>query len=259
MADEPLVVRRDDGAVARLTLNRPAARNALSLAMLDALADELAAAGGDRSTHVVVLAGEGPAFSAGHDLREIRATPDPGFRRRLFERCSEVMLAITRLPQPVIAEVAGVATAAGCQLVATCDLAVAGASARFATPGVDIGLFCTTPMVALTRTVGPKAALEMLYTGELIRAAEAARIGLVNRVVADADLTAEVARLAELIASKPPAAVAAGKAAFHAERGLSLADAYAHASEAMACGLEEPEAAEGIDAFLDKRPPVWPA
>jgi enoyl-CoA hydratase/carnithine racemase len=258
MADDPLVVRRDDGAVARLTLNRPAARNALSLAMLDALGDALEAVAVERGIHVVVLAGAGPAFCAGHDLREIRAQPDPAFRRRLFERCSEVMLAVTRLPQPVIAEVAGVATAAGCQLVATCDLAVAGESARFATPGVDIGLFCTTPMVALSRTVGPKAALEMLYTGELVPAADAARIGLVNRVVADADLTVEVDRLAAVIASKPPATVAAGKAAFHAERGLSLVDAYAHAVDEMACALDRAEAEEGIAAFLDKRPPVWP-
>jgi enoyl-CoA hydratase/carnithine racemase len=225
--------------------------------VLDALVGHLGAIGADPAVYVVVLAGEGPAFSAGHDLREIVGNPDEAFRRELFARCSEVMLAIGRLRQPVIAKVHGVATAAGCQLVATCDLAVAGESARFATPGVDIGLFCTTPMVALTRNVAPKAAMEMLLTGALIPAAEAHRIGLVNRVVADADLDAEVDALARLIASKPPETVALGKAAFQRLRALPLDEAYADASEVMACNLGMDEAAEGIAAFLEKRPPRW--
>lgn len=254
-----VVVRSDRGPVATLTLARPSARNALSLAVLDSLAGHLAAIDADRAVHVVVLAGEGPAFSAGHDLREIVAHPDPADRRALFARCSDVMVAITRLRQPVIAQVHGVATAAGCQLVATCDLAVAGASARFATPGVDIGLFCTTPMVALTRNVAPKAAMELLLTGQLVGADEALRIGLVNRVVPDEDLGAEVSALADLIASKPPATVALGKAAFQRLRSLSLDAAYADASETMAANLEMDEAAEGIAAFLEKRPPRWSA
>lgn len=252
-----MVLRTDDGHVATLTMDRPRSRNALSSAMLDALRDQLAAIDADRGVHVVVLAGNGPAFSAGHDLREISAHPDPGFRRDLFERCSDLMVQITRLRQPVIASVAGVATAAGCQLVASCDLAVAGASARFATPGVDIGLFCSTPMVALTRTVAPKHALELLFTGELVDADEAARIGLVNRVVADDELDAAVAGLAATIASKPPATVASGKAAYWRQRDLPLVDAYAYTSAVMADGLATPDAAEGIDAFLTKRAPVW--
>ena len=258
MTDAAELVRRSDrGRVATLTLGRPAARNALSMAVLDALAAHLADVEADPSVHVVVLAGEGPAFSAGHDLREIVAHPDEAYRRQLFARCSGVMLALTRLRQPVIAKVHGVATAAGCQLVATCDLAVAGASARFATPGVDIGLFCTTPMVALTRSVGSKAAMEMLLTGELVDAAHAQRIGLVNRVVPDGELDAAVDELADQIAAKPPTTVALGKAAFSRLRSLSLDEAYAHASETMACNLEMDEAAEGIAAFLEKRPPRW--
>jgi enoyl-CoA hydratase/carnithine racemase len=256
-ADDVVVRRSDRGAVATITLARPAARNALSMAVLDALVEELAVIDADRGVHVVVLAGEGPAFSAGHDLREIVAHPDEGYRRTLFDRCSEVMTAITRLRQPVIAKVHGVATAAGCQLVASCDLAIAAETARFATPGVDIGLFCTTPMVALSRAVSSKHAMELLLTGELISATEAHRIGLVNRVVADGDLDDETDALAGLIASKPPATVALGKAAFQRIRALPLDDAYADASETMACNLAMPEAEEGIGAFLAKRPPRW--
>jgi len=258
MTDKGPVVRRSDGgSVATLTLARPEARNALSLEVLDALADHLTSIGRDPSVHVVVLAGDGPAFSAGHDLREIVDHPDEGYRQALFSRCSEVMLAITRLRQPVIARVHGVATAAGCQLVASCDLAIAAASARFATPGVNIGLFCTTPMVALTRNVAPKAAMELLLTGELIPAHEAERIGLVNRVVPDEDLDAAVAALAELIASKPPETVALGKAAFWRLRDQPLEAAYTDASAVMAANLGMDEAAEGIAAFLEKRPPRW--
>jgi len=255
--DGPLVLRQDAGHVATLTLNRPATRNALSSTMLSALAEQLASVADDATVHVVVLAGNGPAFSAGHDLREIQARPDPCFRRELFRQCSEVMVQITRLRQPVIAKVSGVATAAGCQLVASCDLAVAARSARFATPGVDIGLFCSTPMVAVSRTVAPKHAMELLLTGELVSADEAARIGLVNRVVPDADLDRAVSELAAKIASKSPATIAVGKEAFWRQRDLPLVDAYAHTSDVMASNLESPDATEGIDAFLTKRTPTW--
>lgn len=254
---EPPVVRRDDGAVATLTLNRPERRNALSSTMLTALFDQLVAIGADPGVHVVVLAGAGPAFCAGHDLREIRDQTDPRANELLFAQCSDVMVQLTRLRQPVIAEVAGLATAAGCQLVATCDLAVAGESARFATPGVDIGLFCSTPMVALTRNVAPKHAMELLLTGDAIDAEGARRIGLVNRVVPDHELSAAVAELAAHISAKSPTAVAIGKEAFWRQRDLSLVDAYGYASSVMATNLDTEDAAEGIGAFLEKRPPRW--
>lgn len=257
VVDEPLVDRHDVDHVATLTLNRPRSRNALSSAMLAALAAHLGDIGADPSVHVVVLAAAGPAFSAGHDLREIQAHPDAGFRERLFAQCSDVMVAITELRQPVIAAVAGVATAAGCQLVATCDLAIAGASARFATPGVDIGLFCSTPMVALTRAVAPKHAMEMLLTGDMVDAEHAARIGLVNRVVPDEDLDAAVVDLASRIAGKSPLTVAIGKEAGWRQRDLALRDAYLHTSSVMARNLATLDATEGIAAFLDKRNPTW--
>lgn len=256
-SDEPLVLRHDADHVTTLTLNRPAARNALSTALLGALARHLEDLDGDPGVRVVVLAAAGPAWCAGHDLREIAGTPDPGWRLELFRRCSDLMVAITRLRQPVIAQVHGIATAAGCQLVATCDLAVAGESARFATPGVNIGLFCTTPMVALSRTVAPKHAMELLLTGDAIDAHEAARIGLVNRVVADGELAAATADLAGRIASRSPSAVAVGKAAAARLRPMPLVDAYVHASQVMADNLELPDALEGIDAFLHKREPRW--
>ena len=255
--DQPLVLRADENHVATLTLNRPASRNALSEAMLDALGDQLTEIDADEDVHVVILAGAGPAFTAGHDLREIRAEDDGAFHERLFARCSEVMQQVTNLRQPVIASVGGVATAAGCQLVASCDLAVAGATARFATPGVNIGLFCSTPMVALTRTVAPKHAMEMLLTGEMIDAAEAHRIGLINRVVPDEDLEAETAALAEMIAAKSPLTIAVGKEAYRNQRDLSAADAYAHTSQVMVDNLKSNDAVEGIAAFLDKRTPTW--
>jgi len=257
MDDEPLVLRSDEDRVATLTLNRPATRNALSSAMLAALAEQLGKIDADRSVHAVVLAAIGPAFCAGHDLREIRAHPDPEFHQRLFAQCSDVMVQITRLRQPVIAQVGAMATAAGCQLVATCDLAVAGTSARFATPGVDIGLFCSTPMVALTRNVAPKHAMEMLLTGEAVDAAHALRIGLVNRVVADDDLASATAELASTIAAKSPLVVAIGKEAHGRQRDLSLVDAYGYTSDVMARNLATLDATEGIAAFLDKRPPTW--
>lgn len=254
----PAPVRRDDaGGVATLTLDRPASRNALSREVLDALDAALIAVAADPTVRVVVLAGAGPAFSAGHDLRELAALDDVAERTDLFARCSAVMLRVGELPQPVIAKVAGVATAAGCQLVASCDLVVAGASARFATPGVDIGLFCSTPAVAVTRTVAPKHAMELLLTGQLVSAEHAHRIGLVNRVVPDDELDEATAELGALVASKPPAVVALGKAALRRQRDLPVRDAYAVATAAMVENLGLPDAAEGIAAFLEKRPPTW--
>lgn len=254
---DPCVVRADVDHVATLTLNRPQRRNALSTEMLTALAEHLAAIDADPSVRVVVLAAAGPAYCAGHDLREIEGHPDPAFRSALFQQCSDLMVAITRLRQPVIAQVQGTATAAGCQLVATCDLAVAATSASFATPGVNIGLFCTTPMVALSRAVAPKHAMELLLTGDAIDAADAARIGLVNRVVPDHDLAAATHALAARIASRSPAALAVGKAAAARQRDLPLEPAYAFASQVMADNLALPDATEGIDAFLHKRTPIW--
>lgn len=256
-SDEPLVIRTDADHVATLTLNRPKARNALSQAMLGALAQQLTEVDADHDVHVVILTGAGPAFCAGHDLREIRSNDDPEFQQRLFAACSDVMLHLTRLRQPVIAQVGGVATAAGCQLVASCDLAVAAQSARFATPGVNIGLFCSTPMVALTRTVAPKHSLEMLLTGDMIDAAEAHRIGLINRVVPDDDLGAATVELAAKIAAKSPLTVALGKAAYWRQRDLPVSEAYAHTSQVMVDNLAADDASEGIAAFLDKRAPTW--
>jgi enoyl-CoA hydratase/carnithine racemase len=257
MEREPLVQRADDGGVTTLTLNRPEQRNALSLALMTELIDQLHDVGADRDTHVLVLAANGPVFSAGHDLRELRDNADPGFRKELFDRCAELMLTIVHHRQPVIAKVHGVATAAGCQLVATCDLAVAGASARFATPGVNIGLFCSTPMVALSRAVPAKHAMEMLLTGEMIDADTAAVIGLVNRAVPDDQLEAATGGLAATIAEKSPLVLSIGKEAFHRQRELSLAEAYAYTADVMVRNLEAADATEGIAAFLDKRPPTW--
>jgi enoyl-CoA hydratase/carnithine racemase len=241
---DPLVLRTDGGGVATLTLNRPANRNALSRAMIGALRAEIATIETDPTVRVVILAGAGPGFCAGHDLKEIRANPDPAFLSALFDACSDLMLSLTRLRQPIIAKVHGIATAAGCQLVATCDLAVAAASARFATPGVNIGLFCSTPMVALTRAVGAKAAMAMLLTGDLIGADE-------DR------LDAATADLAGKIAAKSRATVAIGKAAFYRQIDQSLPEAYAYTGAVMVRNLATADAAEGIDAFLAKRYPLW--
>jgi enoyl-CoA hydratase/carnithine racemase len=246
-----------EGGVLRLVLNRPAARNALSLGLMTALQQALGRAAADPSCRVVVIAGAGPAFCAGHDLRELRRDPGRAAYERTFAQCSELMLQLVRLPKPVIAEVHGIATAAGCQLVATCDLAVAAEEARFATPGVNIGLFCSTPMVALTRAVGRKAAMEMLLTGELVDAATAKALGLVNRVVPAAALGAATRDLARQIAAKSALTVAIGKEVFYAQAELGLADAYRYAAEIMTKNMLARDAAEGIDAFLEKRPPVW--
>jgi enoyl-CoA hydratase/carnithine racemase len=238
-------------------LNRPEARNALSVALMSALTDALGGAAKDPQVRVVVISGAGPAFCAGHDLRELRADPRRETYEHVFAQCSELMLTIVRLPKPVIAEVHGVATAAGCQLVATCDLAVAAQNARFATPGVNIGLFCSTPMVALTRAVGRKAAMEMLLTGELVEAATAKTIGLVNRVVPQEGLREAVDDLAGEIAGKSAFTLAIGKEAFYRQAELDLAAAYRYAAEVMTTNMLARDASEGIDAFLAKRAPVW--
>jgi enoyl-CoA hydratase/carnithine racemase len=245
------------GTMLRLTLNRPEARNALSIELMTALLEALGRAAADPEARVVVIAGAGPAFCAGHDLRELRADPRRETYERIFALCSELMLAIVRLPKPVIAEVHGVATAAGCQLVATCDLAVAAEEARFATPGVNIGLFCSTPMVALSRAVGRKAAMEMLLTGELIDAPTARSLGLVNRVVPKEGLREAVDRLARQIAGKSALIVKIGKEAFYRQAELDLASAYRYAAEVMTTNMLARDAGEGIDAFLAKRAPVW--
>jgi enoyl-CoA hydratase/carnithine racemase len=255
--NEPILLRRDADGVATLTLNRPQARNALSMALMADLLSALEAIGGDASVKVVVLAGSGPAFCAGHDLKELRGNPRRDAYEAVFARCSALMLAITRLPKPVIARVHGVATAAGCQLVATCDLAIAAEEARFATPGVNIGLFCSTPMVALSRAVPRKQAMEMLLTGELIPASRAAEIGLVNRAVPAAELDRAVMDLARAIADKSPLTLAIGKEAFYRQIDLDLAAAYAYTSEVMTTNMLARDAEEGVDAFLAKRKPVW--
>ncbi len=259
---EDILLRSDAGAVATLTLNAPERLNPLSDAMLGALQAALDAIAADPGVRVVVLRGAGRAFCAGHDLREMtaaRQAEDGGLARfeALFARCAAVMLAIVRLPQPVIAEVHGIAAAAGCQLVATCDLAVAAEGTRFAVNGVNIGLFCSTPMVALTRNIGRKRAFEMLTTGAFVEADEAARIGLVNRVVPPEDLAAAAQELAGTIASKLGPVVRIGKRAFYDQAELPLEAAYAHAGRVMVENMMREDTARGIEAFLDKRAPDW--
>lgn len=256
--NEPLVLQtRDARGVVTLTLNRPKAFNALSEAMLAALQAELDAVARDESARVVVLAAAGRAFCAGHDLKEMRAEPSLDYYRTLFEQCTRVMLAVQRLPVPVIARVQGIATAAGCQLVAMCDLAVAAETAQFAVSGVNLGLFCSTPSVALSRNLSRKAAFEMLVTGEFISAQEALDKGLVNRVAAPDQLDAEVERLAASIVAKPRVAVAMGKQLFYRQLEAGVAAAYDDAGQTMACNMMDDAALEGVQAFIDKRPPEW--
>jgi enoyl-CoA hydratase/carnithine racemase len=260
---EPLVLAKQDGAILRLTLNRASARNALSEGLMAALQSALDEAANDKTSRIIVLGAAGPAFSAGHDLKEMtarRADADKGKAAfaALFAQCSKLMQTVVRHPKPVIAQIQGIATAAGCQLVASCDLAVASSAARFATPGVNIGLFCSTPMVALSRNVSRKHAMEMLLTGEMIPADEAKRIGLVNRVVAPEVLETETTKLAELIASKPRTTVKIGKEAFYRQLEMGLSDAYDYASRVMTENMLAAEAAEGIGAFVEKREPKWP-
>jgi enoyl-CoA hydratase/carnithine racemase len=259
---EQLVVARRTGAVLRLTMNRASARNALSGAMMDALQKAFEAVAADES-RVIVLAADGPVFCAGHDLKEMTALRSEGDKGRaafaaLFAQCSKLMQTIVRHPKPVIAEIQGIATAAGCQLVASCDLAVASEHARFATPGVNIGLFCSTPMVALSRNVSRKHAMEMLLTGEMISAEQAVRLGLVNRVVRPDVLEPETMELAEAIAAKPRATVKIGKAAFYRQLEMPLSEAYDYAARVMTENMLHAESAEGIGAFLEKRKPQWP-
>ena len=254
----PLVLRRqDERGVVALTLNRPQAFNALSEAMLAALAAEFEAIGRDESARVVVLGASGKAFSAGHDLKEMRAQPSLAYYQRLFTSCTQVMLAVQRLQAAVIARVQGIATAAGCQLVAMCDLAVASRDAKFAVSGVNLGLFCSTPGVALSRNVARKAAFEMLVTGAFIDADEAKAKGLVNRVADAGALDAEVESLAATIVAKPRVAIAMGKALFYRQLETGIEAAYADAGQTMACNMMDESALEGVQAFIDKRPPKW--
>ncbi len=242
--------------IATITMNRPERRNALSLEHMQELIDCFTSIGENREIAVVILRGQGPAFCAGHDLSEMIGR-DPAFYRHVFEVCTELMETVQAIPQPVIAQVHGIATAAGCQLVATCDLVVAADDARFATPGVKIGLFCSTPMVALSRAVGQKKAMEMLLTGEPISAPEALAAGLVNRIVPASQLEGETQALAEKIAAASPLVVGIGKQAFYRQLEMPQPQAYAYAKEVMSLNATMADAQEGMSAFLDKRPPTW--
>lgn len=254
----PLVLRHDraDG-LSTLTLNRPGQFNSLSKEMLTAVKAELDAIAGNPAIRVVVIGGAGKAFCAGHDLKEMRANHSKEFMQALFRQCGELMLTITRMPQPVIARVHGIATAAGCQLVSMCDLAVAADVAKFAVSGINVGLFCSTPAVGLARNLGRKAALEMLLTGEFIDAMEAKAKGLVNRVVPADALDAEIERLAGSILGKSAVAIRMGKGMFYKQLEMGLAEAYDYAGEVMACNMMSDDAGEGIDAFMQKRQPAY--
>ena len=256
-AAEPPVERVDRGPVAWLWLNRPRAYNALSEAMLDALSAALREAGDDPAVRAVVVAGRGPAFCAGHDLREMLGHPDVAASRALFDTCSRMMVQLQRLPKPVVARVHGIATAAGCQLVAACDLAVAADDARFAVSGVNLGLFCSTPAVALSRNLSRKAAMRMLLTGDFVDARTAVAQGLVNEAVPAEGLDDAVDALLARIVAKPPEAIAAGKDLFYRQLEMGTEAAYQLASQVMACNFAGPSAREGVQAFLDKRPPRW--
>jgi enoyl-CoA hydratase/carnithine racemase len=258
----PVRSERPESGIAVVFLDRPKSRNSLSVAMMAALHGELATLGSEASVAAIVIAAEGPAFCAGHDLKELTAhrdDPDGGriFYTETMTRCAELMQAVTACPKPVIAAVHGIATAAGCQLVATCDLAVAEEDSRFATPGVNIGLFCSTPMVALARNVPRKRAMEMLLLGEMMSAAQAAEYGLINRVVAKGGAYAAALEMARIIASKSPLTVAIGKKAFYDQIDMPLSHAYDYAAKVMVENMLKADAAEGIGAFLEKRPPVW--
>jgi len=256
--DDPVLLRHDDArGVITLTMNRPQAFNSLSEDLLAALQTELDRIATEPQARLVVLRAAGRAFCAGHDLKEMRAEPSLGYYERLFAQCGRMMLALQQLPVPVIARVQGIATAAGCQLVAMCDLAVAAADARFAVSGVNLGLFCSTPSVALSRNLGRKAAFEMLVTGGFISAQEAQAKGLVNRVVPAEALDAEVESLVAAIVAKPRVALALGKALFYRQLEQGIASAYQDAAQTMACNMMDDSALEGVQAFIDKRPPNW--
>ena len=258
MTEEALVLRHDDEGVTTLTMNRPQARNALSQGMLRAMLDAFIEVSTDETARVVILAGAGPGFCAGHDLKEIKAQNySRNYTEQLFADCAELMQTIIRLPKPVIAQVHGIATAAGAQLVASCDLAISSQEARFATPGVNIGLFCSTPMVALSRNLSNKHAMQMLLTGDLIDAQNAYRMGLVNEVVDAEQLERKTMELALKLASKSPLTVAIGKEAYYRQAELPLSEAYHYTKEVMVQNLEARDAQEGISAFIEKRHPVW--
>ena len=258
--DAPLVIRQDssnNSGVATLTLNNPKQFNALSVALLSALQKALDEIAKDKSIRVVVIAGEGKAFCAGHNLKEMRAHSDREFHQALFNQCSQMMLTINRMPQVVIAKVQGIATAAGCQLVAACDLAVASRTAKFATSGINVGLFCSTPAVAVSRNLSPKQAFEMLITGEFIDAETAAVQGLINRVADPEQLDSVLQELIDAIISKSPVATSTGKKMFYNQLGMELPDAYKYASQVMVDNMMANDVAEGIDAFIEKRQAVW--
>ncbi|MDP2075197.1 enoyl-CoA hydratase [Hydrogenophaga sp.] len=257
--DAGLLHTRDDRGVHSLTLNTPRSFNVLSEAMLIALQAAIDAVAADPKARLVVIGASGKAFCAGHDLKEMKANPELTYYQALFARCSRLMLAIRKLEVPVIARVQGLATAAGCQLVAQCDLAVASDNASFGVNGIDVGLFCATPGVALSRNILPKQAMEMLLTGDFISAAEARDRGLVNRVVAPDALDAEVATLVDRILAKPPEAIAMGKALFYSQLETGMEAAYQLAGQTMACNMAHPVAQEGVQAFIDKRAPGWRA
>ncbi len=257
MTSDTLVLRKDIDQVSYLTLNRADAYNALSISLMSALIAELDAIADREDIAVVVIKGAGRGFCAGHDLKEMMTTDTEEFHAETFQTCSKLMLRITKLPQPVIAQAHGIATAAGCQLVASCDLAIADESTRFATPGVNIGLFCSTPMVALTRAISPKHAMEMLLTGDMIDAARAHQIGLINRVAVTGELDQTVEAMASQIASKSPMVLKLGKQAFYQQLDQGLEPAYQHCSKVMTCNLNTEDAREGIDAFINKRQPIW--
>jgi enoyl-CoA hydratase/carnithine racemase len=256
-SDNTLVLRSDNAGLTTLTLNRPQQFNGLSRAMIAALQANLEAIAADDSVRVVILAAAGKAFCAGHDVAEMRSDPSREFQERLFRECGKMMLTITKMPQPVIARVQGMAAAAGCQLVTMCDLAIAADVARFAAPGIKLGLFCSTPAVGITRHMGRKAALEMLMTGETTTAAEAERLGLINRAVPLERLDAEIERLTNSLLEKSPAALAIGKQLFYAQLDLGLEKAMDLAGEAMVNNMMTEDAKHGFDCFLEKRTPIW--
>lgn len=257
LSDESILLREEQGGVVTLTLNRPAQFNALSDEMLSALQEALDDLKQDEAVRCVVIAASGKAFCAGHDLKQMRANPRQDYYEALFTKCSQVMQSIVNLPVPVIARVHGMATAAGCQLVASCDLAVSAESATFAVSGINVGLFCSTPAVALSRNVSPKHAFDMLVTGRFISSAEALSFGLVSRVAPDASLDEAVDALTASICAKSPVAIRTGKAMFSRQRSMGLEEAYSYAGNIMACNMMAEDAAEGIDAFIEKRKPVW--
>ncbi|MCZ6470495.1 MAG: enoyl-CoA hydratase [Gammaproteobacteria bacterium] len=252
-----ILIREDENGITRLTLNRPQQYNALSSALLSELQAALDAISADDSIHVVIIAANGKAFCAGHDLKEMRSSDDRAFHQDLFDRCGKMMLSINAMPQPVIAQVNGIATAAGCQLVANCDLAIATTDSRFAVSGINLGLFCSTPAVPLSRNLSRKQAMRMLLTGDFISAGQAQAYGLINDVVREDELQQATTDLAHKITVKSPLAIKLGKQMFYQQLPMELSAAYAFAGERMACNMDSEDAREGIDAFIEKRAPEW--